>query len=265
MKNPIITIINSILMIILLVVEIILLLQINISNGIKKQTVLDIIDNINIKEEIKNQEEYKELKNINPIIAEEIVTSDEFNTYFKENIKSIYVNIIYNENREYKESENVKNFISNKLEEYQSENINEETRIKIENITNSIIEEIDNSIEEIKQEKIGTSILRIIMSKTATYIILTGIILIISLLIIINKIKESLIWIGLPTIITGILFYILSLELKINITEKFKPLINDMTKTIKTTSMITLVIGFLTIILYSIQKLMKESEQNGTI
>ena len=266
MKNPSLAIMSSILSIILIIAEIILLIQVNISTGIKKETVENMIDDINIKKELKNQEEYKELNRINPIITDEIITSDEFEIYFKENLKAVYKNIIYNEKNEYIKSDNLKIYINQKIEEFESEEFTEEDKELMLDKTNSIIHELDNAIEEIQKNDISGNILSIIMSKTASYILLLGTVFIAGLIIIINRTKESLLWVGVPTIISGILFYILSIEIKINAPlGTFRLLLNDITKTLKTTGTTTIIIGLLTIIIYIIQTIKKESEQNGTI
>ena len=255
------------IVVMLLIVEILFLVQLNLSRGLKQKTIIEIIENTNIQEELKEQEEYKELRKINPVLAEEIIKSDEFEKYFKENIKSLYTNLIYNENRKYVQSDNLKDFIRNKLEEYQSENFTQEQKEIMLNKTNSIIYEIDNILEEVNNEDIGTKTIRTILSKTTSYILLIGPLLIAVAITMINRTKESLIWIGIPTTISGLLFFMLFIELRTNVSVHtiYEKLITDINSTLKTSSIATIIIGFALIILYALKKIQKESEQNGEI
>lgn len=263
MKNPAVIIISSILSIILLLAEIIFLVQFNLSRGIKQKTVLEIIDNADIREEFEQSEDYNEIRKINPEIAEKIIESDELEKYTKENIKSLYLNLFYNQKNEYIKGDKLKEFINNTLE---NSEITEEEKAQLSDKTETIIYETDDAIETIQNEKLVTSIIKSILSKTTSYILLIGIMLVVLILIAVNKLKEALIWIGIPTTMSGILFFMLSNELKTDITSTiYKKLVNEISSTLRTSSMITITIGLALIVTYTIKKYQKESEFNGEI
>ena len=85
MENKIIKyLISFILSIALLIAEIILMVQFNISRGITKKDINKIIDNINIENEIIDARDYKELEEqINPEVLGQIIRSEELNNYIK--------------------------------------------------------------------------------------------------------------------------------------------------------------------------------------
>ena len=188
MENKIITyVISFILCVILFVSETLLLIQYNINKGIRKEDIIKIIDNINLEEELKELDNYDELK-LNEEVLNEIINSNELNTYVKENAKSIYLKIIYGENINYINNTELKEYINNKLILLQEQNeITELDKIEILNIIDEIISKVENNIE--KTSSIGdTNIIENIMSNKATIYIL-----IITLLLTLTKRKRILV------------------------------------------------------------------------
>jgi len=272
-NNPIIIVISFILCIPLFIIEIIFLIQFNISHGITREDTINLIDNMNIKRELRNLETYNDVKNISTDIQEYIFNNKELETYTKENVKAIYLNVCYGENINYINKNEFINSVNNKLQQLEEENqITDEQKEKILNSANEITNTIDNTIEE-SQNINKTNIIKTIMSKkTSNYLLITTII--ISLIILgINK-QEGYIWISIPTIIAGIIFLILALSLEgktniIDIDVNLYGVINSYFKTfinvLKKSSIVTTLIGIIEVIIYIILKYKKGSEENGKI
>lgn len=268
-------VISFILCAILFVSEILLLVQYNLNKGIKKQDVLKIIDNVNLEDEIKKLDNYDKLqKKINEQVLNEIINSEELNRFVKENAKSIYLKVIYGENVNYISNEQLKKYTSNKVDELQKTNeITEMDKIEILNITDDIIKDIETSIEEISNIDNMDIIKKIISNKTTKYLILITVLLSFGI-ILINKSKTGLLFTGLPTIITGVLFLILELSItqKINATGIDRRIIYcvntylpDLIKTLKNSSILMTIIGFLECALYTILNYQEVGNNNGKI
>lgn len=269
-------IVSFILCIFLFIAEILFMTLFNISHGITKTDIINIIEQIDIKNELDEIESYKELKKeINGEILNELVGSQEVENYIKENAKSLYLNTIYNENMKYVSSIELKEQLNNKVDTLIEMNeITPEQKEKINNVLDEITQEIDEQIENVNNENEALQIIRGLISKKTSNYILVGVVLIALLIIAVNRSKAGYFWVGLPTIITGVLFLILALglegkipetaidiDLKIFVT-KYIP---SMIKTLKKSSIIMTSLGFLGCTLYTILNYQERSAQDGEI
>ena len=268
-------VISFILCVILFVSETLLLIQYNVSKGIRKEDVIKIIDNVNLEDEIKELNSYDKLEEkLNREVLNEIINSDELNRYVKENAKSIYLKTIYGEKVNYISNEELKLYINNKVEQLEELNeITETDKIEILNIVDEVTKEVENGIEETSKIENMNIIEKIMSNKTTTYILLITI-FISATIILINKSKTGLIFAGLPTIITGVLFLILELTLtrKINATGIDRRVIYavnnylpNMIKTLKKSSIIMTSIGFIECALYTILNYQEVGNKDGKI
>ena len=268
-------VISFILCIILFVSETLLLIQYNVSKGIRREDVIKIIDNLNIEDEIQEFENYDKLEEkLNREVLNEIINSDELNRYVKGNAKNIYLRVIYGENVNYISNEELKEYINNKVEQLEELNeITEIDKIEILNIVDKIINEVENNIEETSKIENMNVIAKFMSNKTTTYILLITILLS-AAIILINKSKTGLIFTGLPTIITGVLFLILELTLtrKINATGIDRRVIYavnnylpNIIETLKKSSIIMTSIGFIECALYTILNYQEVGNKNGEI
>lgn len=277
MENKIIKyVISFFLCLILFISEIILLIQFNLSKGIKRQDVTKIIDNINIEDEIKELDRYDELEqSLDPEILKEIVNSEELNLYVKENAKGIYLKLIYGENTYYASNQELKEYINNKIESLQELNkITETEKDNLLSIIDEITTEVENNIEEISNMDNNLNIIQKFMSnKTTTYLLLITVFISLGI-ILINKSKTGFLFTGLPTIIVGVIFLILELSLagKINATgidERIIYVVNthlpNILKTLKKSSIIMFSIGFIECALYTILNYQETGSENAEI
>ena len=269
-------IVSFILCIFLFIAEILFMTLFNISHGITKTDIINIIEQIDIKNELDEIESYKELKKeINGEILNELVGSQEVENYIKENAKSLYLNTIYNENMKYVSSIELKEQLNNKVDTLIEMNeITPEQKEKINNVLDEITQEIDEQIENVNNENEALQIIRGLISKKTSNYILVGVVLIALLIIAVNRSKAGYFWVGLPTIITGVLFLILALglegkipetaidiDLKIFVTKYIPSII----KTLKKSSIIMTSLGFLGCTLYTILNYQERSAQDGEI
>ena len=277
MENKIIKyVISFFLCLILFISEIILLIQFNLSKGIKRQDVTKIIDNINIEDEIKELDRYDELEqSLDTEILKEIVNSEELNLYVKENAKGIYLKLIYGENTYYASNQELKEYINNKIESLQELNkITETEKDNLLSIIDEITTEVENNIEEISNMDNNLNIIQKFMSnKTTTYLLLITVFISLGI-ILINKSKTGFLFTGLPTIIVGVIFLILELSLagKINATgidERIIYVVNthlpNILKTLKKSSIIMFSIGFIECALYTILNYQETGSENAEI
>lgn len=276
MKNPAIVIISIMLSIFLFITEMLFMTSYNISHGITQQNVINIIEQVNIKNELNGIDAYKNLKQeINREILDQIFTSQEVENYIKENAKAVYINILYKENMEYISSIELKEQVNNKIEILTEQNeITEEQKEKIMTIIDELTSTIDNQIENINNENEVLQIIRIIFSKKTTNYILIAVAIIALLIFTVNKSKSGYLWTGLPTIITGVLFLILALSIEGKLPEtsidieiknfiiKYLP---SLIKTLKKSSIIMTSIGFIECALYTILNYQERSAQDGKI
>ena len=277
MENKIIKyVINFLLCIILFVSEIILLIQFNLSKGIRKQDVIKIIDNINIEDEIKELDKYDKLEQtLKPEILKEIINSEELNAYVKENAKGIYLKLIYGEKTYYASNQELKEYVNNKIGQLEEINeIKEEEKNNLLSIIDEITTEVENNIEEISNIDNNFNIIQKFMSnRTTVYLLLTTILLTAGI-ILLNKSKTGYIFTGLPTIITGVIFLILELALteKINATGIDRRVIYavntylpNIIKTLRKSSIIMTSIGFIECALYTILNYQELGSENAEI
>ena len=216
MENKIIKYFFSfILSIVLLIAEIILMIQFNISRGITKEDMNRIIDNVNIENEIIETKEYKELEDqINPELLGQIIESEELSNYIKENAKALYSNILYNENNTYINSEELKQFVNNViLEQQELIGITDEDIELINKKIDNMTKEIEESIGEVEEYKSDLKIVSTFISKKTTTYILGITILVAAIIILINRSKDGYIFAGITTLIVGIIFFTLWLAL----------------------------------------------------
>lgn len=274
MKNTVTIIISFFLCILLFITEMLYLTLFNINNIATKKNIIELIDNIDVKKELIKTDKYNEVTNE---VIDELFDTDEIEKYIKDNMKAIYLNTFYNENQEYISSNKVKDEMNTKLEILVAENkITESQKEDITKSINEITEEIDNSIEETNND-IGKKIIQTVVSKKTTQYILTGIIILSILIYLVNRDEKTLIWTGIPTFISGTLFFLLALsllgkidmiEMNINIDtyESINPFFNKITNSLKTSGLIMLGIGTIELIVYTILKFNKiESDNNGKI
>lgn len=275
MKNTVTIIISFFICIALFVTEMIYLTLYNVNNIATKKNIIELIDNINVKKELIKTDKYNEVTNE---VFDEIFDTEEIKIYIKENMKAIYLNTLYNENKEYVSSDNVKNKINDKLEVLVTENkITELQKEDIMKSTNDIIKEIDNNIEEANNNDLGKKIMQIIISKKTTHYILMGVIVLSSLIYLVNRDEKTLIWTGIPTLTSGLLFVLLALSLlgkidaidmniNIDINGTLNPFFDKITNSLKTSGLVMSFIGTIELIGYTILKYKKiESDENGKI
>lgn len=275
MKNTVTIIISFFICIALFVTEMIYLTLYNVNNIATKKNIIELIDNINVKKELIKTDKYNEVTNE---VFDEIFDTEEIEIYIKENMKAIYLNTLYNENKEYVSSDNVKNKINDKLEVLVTENkITELQKEDIMKSTNDIIKEIDNNIEEANNNDLGKKIMQIIISKKTTHYILMGVIVLSSLIYLVNRDEKTLIWTGIPTLTSGLLFVLLALSLlgkidaidmniNIDINGTLNPFFDKITNSLKTSGLVMSFIGTIELIGYTILKYKKiESDENGKI
>lgn len=276
MENKIIKYLFSfILTIILFISEIFLMVQFNISRGITKEDMNRIIDNVNIENEIIETKEYKELEDqINPELLGQIIESEELSNYIKENAKALYSNILYNENNNYINSEELKQFVNNViLEQQELTGITDEDIELINKKIDEMTKEIEKSIGEVEEYKSDLKIISTFLSKKTTTYILGITVLIGATIILINRSKDGYIFVGVTSIIVGVIFLILWLSLSrtINTTGIDEDVIRyvsiylpNLLKTLKQSSIIMTIIGAIGCITYTVLHY-QEVQSNGEI
>lgn len=276
MENKIIKYLFSfILIIILFISEIFLMVQFNISRGITKEDMNRIIDNVNIENEIIETKEYKELEEqINPELLGQIIESEELSNYIKENAKALYSNILYNENNNYINSEELKQFVNNViLEQQELIGITDEDIELINKKIDEMTKEIEKSIGEVEEYKSDLKIISTFLSKKTTTYILGITVLIGATIILINRSKDGYIFVGVTSIIVGVIFLILWLSLSrtINTTGIDEDVIRyvsiylpNLLKTLKQSSIIMTIIGAIGCITYTVLHY-QEVQSNGEI
>ena len=276
MENKIIKYLFSfILTIILFISEIFLMVQFNISRGITKEDMNRIIDNVNIENEIIETKEYKELEDqINPELLGQIIESEELSNYIKENAKALYSNILYNENNTYINTEELKQFVNNViLEQQELIGITDEDIELINKKIDEMTKEIEKSIGEVEEYKSDLKIISTFLSKKTTTYILGITVLIGATIILINRSKDGYIFVGVTSIIVGVIFLILWLSLSrtINTTGIDEDVIRyvsiylpNLLKTLKQSSIIMTIIGAIGCITYTVLHY-QEVQSNGEI
>lgn len=263
-KKIIIAFISFLLSVGIFVGSVVFLSLYDISHGIKKQNVIEIVDEMEIEEELKQFEVYNKLGKDKQKIIRKLFEDESVEGYIKETIKNIYIGIIYDEEINI-EDESLTMIVDKKLEqEIEKYGMTEEDIEIVKNITN----QLEKDIKEIKQlelnKKPEIQIIRALFSKkTAYYALAFAIVLSIAVIAISEK-YTGLIWSSVPVIASGALFLLLSLSMDGTIQiegsislalETIDPLI----KTIKISSIAYLAVGAIEIIIYEMLKL----KENG--
>lgn len=260
----------------LMTVELLLLVQYNISNGIRKSDVLNIIDNIDIVEQVEDQEEYQELKNIlGKETLDELINSDEVSFYIRESAKKIYLNTIHGEKNPAISKQELTEYIENKAASLQEENkLSEKNKREVIRLFNEIADKMANDINETANFSANTNIIpNLISKKTTTYLIL-GVVFISALIMLINQNKNGLLFPGITTLIVGTLFFILHLSLtrKINATgiddeiiELIKDYLPNLVRTLRKSSLMMMIIGGIECGLYTVLNYQEMGNKDGEI
>lgn len=264
-KKIIISFISVIFSIIIFAGSVAFLSLYDISHGIKKENILEIIDDVDIEEELKQFEVYNKLEKEDKKLIRTVFENEEIETCIKETVGNIYVGIIYDEKINIEE-EKLTKLINNKIEEIQEKyGMTEENIETIKNITKQIEKEI-NEIEKIRVEHAPQiDAIKLIFSKKASYYPLILVIVLSAVVILINEKYKGLIWASIPVIVSGALFLLISLSIDgtIRIDGSVSSLamesMDNLIKTIKISSIVYIVIGVIEIGIYEISKL----KENG--
>lgn len=277
MDNKIIKYIISIpLCVTLMTVELLLLVQYNISNGIRKSDVLNIIDNIDIVEQIEDQEEYRELENILGNAAlKEIINSDEVSSYIRESAKRIYLNTVHGERNISLSKQELTEYIENKAVSLQEENkLSEKNKREVIRLFNEIADKMANDINDTASFSANNNIIpKLLSKKTTTYLVL-AVVFISALIMLINQNKNGLLFPGITTLIVGTLFFILQLSLtrKIHATgiddeiiELIKDYLPNFVRTLRKSSLMMMIIGGIECGLYTVLNYQEMGSSNGEI
>ena len=277
MDNRIIKYIVSIpLCVILMVVELLLLVQYNTSKGIRKEDVLNIINNIDIVEQIEDQEEYRELENILGNAAlKEIINSDEVSSYIRESAKRIYLNTVHGERNISLSKQELTEYIEKKAVSLQElDKLSEKNKREVIRLFNEIADKMANDINETANFSANTNIIpNLISKKTTTYLIL-GVVFLSALIMLVNQNKNGLLFPGITTLIVGTLFFILHLSLtrKINATgiddeiiELIKDYLPNLVRTLRKSSLMMMIIGGIECGLYTVLNYQEMGNKDGEI
>lgn len=209
-KKIVISVISFVLCVALFFVEMIYLMLFSVRKGITKEDVINIIDDISITQILDDYDIYNDLMLYDNNLVSEIIYSDEMSDYIKGNIKAAYSNIFYGESNAYISSNDLLDFVNNKVESIDLGDYNSSGLLVI---INKLVDEFDGDLQVVQESDSFLMIVNDFFSaKTINFLL--GMIIVISLIIIfINMSCDSFIWIGLPTMMSGILFLILTLSL----------------------------------------------------
>lgn len=277
MDNKIIKYIVSIpLCVILMVVELLLLVQYNTSKGIRKEDVLNIIDNIDIVEQVEDQEEYQELRSIlGKETLDEIINSDEVSSYIRESAKKIYLNTIHGEKNPALSKQELTEYVESKAASLQEENkLTEKGKREVIRLLDEIAEGMANDINDTATFSANNNIIpNLVSKKTTTYLIL-GVVFLSALIMLVNQNKNGLLFPGITTLIVGTLFFILHLSLtrKINATgiddeiiELIKDYLPNLVRTLRKSSIMMMIIGGIECGLYTVLNYQEMGSKDGEI
>lgn len=264
-KKIIIAFISTLFSIGIFISSIFFLSLFNVSHGITKEDVTDIVNQFDIEETLKQFETYNNLDKENQKIIIAVFEDEEVEEYIKEIIGNIYTGIIYNKNIDL-DTNKLTTLVNDKTEEIQEKyGMTEENIETIKSIT----KQMENDMNEVVNEKIENSasiqVIRTIFSKKTSYYPLIFVIALSVIVVLINEKYKGLAWAGVPTIIAGALFLLLSLSLdgtiKLDGNLMILESIENLTKTIKISSVVYIIIGIIEIAIYEIYKL----KENGVI
>lgn len=277
MDNKILKYIISIpLCVMLMVVELLLLTQYNISKGIRKEDVIKIIDNVDIVEQIEDQQEYRELENIlGNETLDEIINSEELNSYIRESAKRIYLNTMYGEKNIALSKQELIEYVESKAASLQEENkLSEKNKREVIRLFNELADEMANDINDTASFSANNNIIpKLLSKKTTTYLVL-AVVFISALIMLINQNKNGLLFPGITTLIVGTLFFILQLSLtrKIHATgiddeiiELIKDYLPNFVRTLRKSSLMMMIIGGIECGLYTVLNYQEMGSSNGEI
>lgn len=273
-KKPTIIVFSIILSFILFFIEIFYLTFLNINKGLKKEEVLNYINNIDIKEILRTTDFHDEIKkeiNLDKETIDKIMSSSQIETYIKDNTKQLYLALFYKEETPNITSNDIINLVNNNIDDIIRQSnieITEQQKQEILELTQTLAPNIEESIKDIDKVKVEFNNYRKIISSTIPNILLVSIIITSIIIILINKeCHDYLLWLGLPTLISGILFLILALSLNgtlnfiqidnsisITINKWFSSVIKNLTNI----STSTVIIGLIPTITYIILRLKKQ-------
>lgn len=270
-ENKTLLVINIILCTMLFTAEIIYLVIFNINNGIKKEEILNYINNIEAKELLKVTNINDKMENeIDKEIIGKIIETPQIKSYITTTIKNIYLGLLYNESLPDITSNEIIDLVNNSIDN--NIEITDIEKQKILELTKEISLDIESNVKEIKNNKTSIISFKKLIEKTIPIILIISLIMLIMIITVINKNYESLLFIGLPTLIAGIIFLLLALSLTgtiktIEISESTQVLLNksfpSIIKTLKYTSIIACLIGLIEIIIYKIKKYQRRCTLNG--
>jgi len=275
-KNPLITVINMILCFMLFFIEIFYLTFFTINKGIKKEEVLNYINNIDIKEILTTTKIHDEIQkeiNLDKETIDKIMSSPQIETYIKDNTKQLYLALFYKEEIPNITSNDIINLVNNNIDDIVGESnleITEEKKQEIIELAKKLSHDIEANMTNIDEIKIEFNNYRKIISTTIPNILVVLIMITSTIIIIINRNSHDyLLWLGLPTLISGILFLIFALSLNgtlnfvqidnsiyITINKWFSSIIKNLINT----SAFTIIIGLISTIMYIILKLKKQKD-----
>lgn len=273
-KNPMIIVISIILSFTLFFIEIFYLTFFNINKGLKKEEVLNYINNIDIKEILRTTEFHDEIQkeiNLDKETIDKIMSSPQIETYIKDNTKQLYLALFYKEEIPNITSNDIINLVNNNIDDIVGQSnieITEQQKQEILKLTQTLASNIEESMINIDKVKIEFNNYRKIISSTIPNILLASIIITSIIIILINKnCYDYLLWIGLPTLISGILFLILALSLNgtlnfIQIDNSIYVTINkwfsSVIKNLINSTIFTIIIGLIPTITHVILRLKKQ-------
>lgn len=277
MDSKIIKYIISIpLCVMLMVVELLLLTQYNASKGIRKEDVIKIIDNVDIVEQMEDQQEYRELENIlGNETLDEIINSEELNSYIRESAKRIYLNTMYGEKNIALSKQELIEYVESKAASLQEENkLSEKNKREVIRLFNELADEMANDINDTASFSANNNIIpKLLSNKTTTYLVL-AVVFISALIMLINQNKNGLLFPGITTLIVGTLFFILQLSLtrKIHATgiddeiiELIKDYLPNFVRTLRKSSLMMMIIGGIECGLYTVLNYQEMGSSNGEI
>lgn len=209
-KKIVVSVISFVLCVVLFFVEMIYLMLFSVRNGITREDVINIIDDISITQILDAYDIYNDLMLYDNDLVSEIIYSDEMNDYIKGNIKVTYSNIFCGKNNAYISSNDLLDLVNNKVE---SIDLNDYNSSDLLVMIHKFVDEFDSDLQVVQQSDSFLLIVNDFFSSKTTNFLLGMIIVILLIIILINISYDSFIWIGLPTMMSGILFLILTLSL----------------------------------------------------
>lgn len=202
--------ISFICCVLLFFMEISFLLLFSVRNGIKKDSVVNIINDIPVINILKNFDAYNDLSSFNSDLVFDVIESDEMNYFVKENLKVSYLNVFYGEDISYLSGTDVLNFAVERAFSYYDSD--DSSSIVFFDTIERLINEFEENVCDNQNNNYFVVINTIFSSTTMNIFMILSVILVI-FIILFNMSYDSLIWIGIPTFLSGIMILILTLLL----------------------------------------------------